>query len=357
MNYYYILPKNNTPLKLFFSFNEIDTETSPVFISHTLVHSLSYIKTHIQNYNPVEIAEISKNINPYEFIFTNVLSDNTNMSISKIKPCSNIFFELIEITQSLFIFENSFFNKNINILHVSNMNHKTSIELLINTVRNKEQYNDDKYFYSFDDYCIDDYCIDDCININTVDTDKIIYDFIMLDCIENQTHKIIISLNIILSYLSIGGTAIIKIPSLYDKVIIDFLFIVCNVFEKVQLIKPLVSNILTNEKYIVCNNYQGGSKYEFSNNGEYNACKHVSSLLQTTLPSFFISKIEEFNVIYGQQQLEAYDQLINIIDNENKLDKIEALKKINIQKSITWCEKYKIPCNKFIEKYNIFLNV
>jgi hypothetical protein len=83
----------------------------------------------------------------------------------------------------------------------------------------------------------------------------------------------------------------------------------------------------------------------------------VSSLLQTTLPSFFISKIEEFNVIYGQQQLEAYDQLINIINNKNKLDKIEALKKINIQKCIAWCDKYKIPCNKFIDKYNIFLNI
>ena len=349
MNYYYILPKNNTHLKLFFSFD--DTEKTEVFISHTLVHALSYIKTHIQNYNPVEIAEISKNINPYEFIFTNVLTDNTNMSISKIKPSSNIFFELIEIIQSLFIFENPFFNKNINILHVSNMNHKLSIELLFNTIRNKDQYNDDKYFYSFDDYTHPDTSDMD------IHSDKIIYDFIMLECIENQTHKIIISLNIILSYLSIGGTAIIKIPSLYDKVVVDFLFIVCNIFEKVQLIKPLVSNILTNEKYIVCNNYQGISKYTFSNNGEYNASKFVSSLLQTTLPSFFISKIEEFNVIYGQQQLEAYDQLINIINNKNKPDKIEALKKINIQKSIAWCEKYKIPCNKFIDKYNIFLNV
>jgi len=176
------------------------------------------------------------------------------------------------------------------------------------------------------------------------------YDFIMLECISNQ---LIDSLNIILSCLSIGGTAIIKIPSLYDKVAIDFLFIMCNVFEKTQLIKPLVSNILTNEKYIVCNNYRGGLKDEVYT---FNS-KRVSSLLKTSIPSFFISKIEEFNIMHGQQQLEAYDQLINIINNKNKLDKIEALKKINIQKSITWCEKYKIPCNKFIDKFNIFLNL
>ncbi|MCX8482441.1 MAG: hypothetical protein ORN50_02585, partial [Crocinitomicaceae bacterium] len=35
---------------------------------------------------------------------------------------------------------------------------------------------------------------------------------------------------------------------------------------------------------------------------------------------------------------------------------IDSLKKANIQKCIQWCEKYKIPCNKFTEKINIFLN-
>jgi hypothetical protein len=31
--------------------------------------------------------------------------------------------------------------------------------------------------------------------------------------------------------------------------------------------------------------------------------------------------------------------------------------KSNIQKSVSWCEKYKIPCNKFTEKINIFLPI
>ena len=31
------------------------------------------------------------------------------------------------------------------------------------------------------------------------------------------------------------------------------------------------------------------------------------------------------------------------------------MKKINIQKSISWCEKYKVPHNKFSDKPNIFL--
>ena len=38
-------------------------------------------------------------------------------------------------------------------------------------------------------------------------------------------------------------------------------------------------------------------------------------------------------------------------------DKIESLKKYNIQKCVQWCEKFKIPCNKFSDKINIFLPV
>jgi hypothetical protein len=48
---------------------------------------------------------------------------------------------------------------------------------------------------------------------------------------------------------------------------------------------------------------------------------------------------------------------MNILKNKNKEEKIEIIKKSNIQKSVAWCEKYKIPCNKFSEKTNIFLPI
>ena len=34
-----------------------------------------------------------------------------------------------------------------------------------------------------------------------------------------------------------------------------------------------------------------------------------------------------------------------------------SYRKNNIQKSVNWCEKFKIPCNKFSEKINIFLPI
>jgi len=62
-------------------------------------------------------------------------------------------------------------------------------------------------------------------------------------------------------------------------------------------------------------------------------------------------------MIKEQKQLEAFDQIITIYKNKNKDEKIDNIKKINIQKSVAWCEKYKIPCNKFSEKTNIFLPI
>ena len=82
---------------------------------------------------------------------------------------------------------------------------------------------------------------------------------------------------------------------------------------------------------------------------------NISSIINCEIPSYFINKIDDINIIIGQQQLESIDQIINIIKNKNKDEKIETIKKSNIQKSITWCEKFKIPHNKFSEKVNIFL--
>ena len=82
----------------------------------------------------------------------------------------------------------------------------------------------------------------------------------------------------------------------------------------------------------------------------------VLSLLKDEVPYYFVNKLEELNIIIGHQQLEFMDQLISLYKNKNREDKIESLKKSNIQKCIQWCDKFKIPYNKFTDKVNIFLN-
>ena len=85
--------------------------------------------------------------------------------------------------------------------------------------------------------------------------------------------------------------------------------------------------------------------------------ENIVSIIDKEIPYHFINKIDDMNIIIGQQQLESINQIINILKNKNKEDKIESIKKTNIQKSVNWCEKFKIPCNKFSEKINIFLPI
>ena len=119
-------------------------------------------------------------------------------------------------------------------------------------------------------------------------------------------------------------------------------------------------------RYIVCKKYIPPNNintiYLYSKINEiYNIINNdhifISSLLENEIPYYFINKIEESNIIIGHQQLEFLDQIINIIKNKNKDDKIDTIKRQNIQKCIQWCEKYKIPHNKFLDKTNIFLNI
>jgi hypothetical protein len=85
--------------------------------------------------------------------------------------------------------------------------------------------------------------------------------------------------------------------------------------------------------------------------------RNIVSIIDYEIPCYFVNKIDDINIIIGQQQLESLDQIINIIKNKNKEERVETIKKSNIQKSVSWCEKLKIPYNRFSEKTNIFLPI
>ena len=144
------------------------------------------------------------------------------------------------------------------------------------------------------------------------------------------------------------------------------MYFLTTLFEKVYVIKPNTSNVTSFDKYIICKNFICNDDNKNQNKLNYTKLIHflkqlgnnyIDSILDFDLPYYFITKLDDMNIIIGQQQIEALDQAISILKNKNKIDKIEMIKKHNIQKSINWCEKYKIPYNKFTEKINIFLPI
>ena len=151
-----------------------------------------------------------------------------------------------------------------------------------------------------------------------------------------------------------GGNFVLKIFDSFMNHTLDLLYILSSFYESVYIVKPYTSRYANSEKYIVC------KKFLFSNSDTFygrlystfkkmtlNKNKHtVSRFLTRPLSYQFIVKMEEYNAIFGQQQLENIHYTISLIENKYKQEKIEGLLKVNISKCIHWCNKYGVPLSK-----------
>ena len=360
---YYILPKKN----INFNINPIFTEKPlDTYVSHSLIYYLNDMNKQIEDINSELLIEcnvdfLNSIVNQYEFIYSKV--PNTKLSVSKLKPFSNTFYIFMELNNLFNILD---YFENINILIMCHGINSMSIVEYINLFRennndiflhntinfnnnliNKRTKKDNAIYASSVDFLF--YELDDDIYMNN----------------NNYINGLMYIISNLLYYQSANGISIIKISNIFYKPVIDILYLLSSLYEKVYIIKPNVTNIINNDRYVVCKNFI----FNFHKVSVYNGYisrldyilmrenMYISSLLQESASSLLLNKIEESNLIIGHQQLEYMDQIISLYKNKNKEDKIEVLKKINIQKCISWCEKFKIPYNKFTDKVNIFYNV
>ena len=348
---YFTLPKINTLITV----NPIEsTNILKPYISHSLLNYYNEMHNQIEQYlNKNDLSynsyeEITRIINPYEYIFSKV--PGSKFSVSKLKPKTCLFYDFLEVSTTLNIFDSYKFSS-IKTLHLTNNNDDTieCLEIL------RENFNDEMTCYNE---------INDEI-IKKIGDEK--FDFIFFetkynDNINDYTINLIKIILIILKNQLVGGSCIIKINNVFHKPIIDILYLLSSLYDKTYILKPNTSNITTFDKYVICKKLQNNE----TTNLRFNYFKlviflkklegkNIISILDDNIPYYFITKLNDINIIVGQQQIESLDLIINIFKNKNKEEKIETIKKSNIQKSVAWCEKYKIPCNKFSEKINIFL--
>jgi hypothetical protein len=155
-----------------------------------------------------------------------------------------------------------------------------------------------------------------------------------------------------------GGSFILKVYDTFTRFSLDLLFLLSNLYEEVYIIKPSTSRFANSEKYIVCKGFRNINTLEIVKQF-YKFLQYKEningSLFNFELPYLFTNKIEEINSIIGQQQIDVIVSTIYLIDNSNKYDKIEHMKKKNIQKCISWCQKYNIPYNNNIQSNNLFI--
>ena len=322
---------------LFNYYNEMQQQIKTIFSSN---NDLSF-----NNYN-----DIIKIVNPYEYIFSKV--PGSKFSVSKLKQKSNIFYDFLEVCLTLNVF-NFYKSNSIKTLHITNNNDTIEcLEML------RENFTDENEYYNE----INDE------QISLINDKKFDFLFFEINFVNDSEYiiNLIKSLMVIFKNQSLNGSCIIKINNIFYKPILDIIYILSSLYEKTFILKPNTSNITNFDKFIVCKNFITNQDKVLNFKLNYIKLlvflrklneKNIISILNFEIPYYFKIKLDDINIIFGQQQLESLDLIINILKNKNKEDKIETIKKSNIQKSVSWCEKYKIPCNKFSEKTNIFLPI
>lgn len=358
---YYIIPKNNFNIRLNL---QVTAQKVEPYISYSLIFYMNDIYNQLfklQENNGgdenITIEYINKIVNPFEFIHSNV--PGSTISVSKVKPDSTIFFELLELFQIFNINDLLSLKHRINVAHLTH--NYTSTNYLLNMLREENE----------DIVISEDFNYDNLYKIFIKDSYENKLDLIICEFHPdeyNDTKKyinnMILILLIITKYQLNQGMCVIKIDNILYKAIIDVIFILSGIYDKIYLVKPSISNITKSERYLICKGFNENQNKLLLGiednlisklNSKVMDNKYINSIIDNELPYYLLNKLEESNLVIGQQQLEAYDQIINIFKNKNREEKIENLKRTHIQKCIQWCEKNQLPHNKFIDKVNIFL--
>lgn len=361
-----------------------------IFISQTLNNYVNTIKKQIDlNYENWDYFK--KYTNPYEFIHTVI--PNTKQSVSKLKPMSRSFYKMIEITNQLNLLDNFTSSTNINTFHLAegpggfieaishlrnNENDRYYGMTLMSEDNNVPGWKKTSNFLETHSNVVIEYGITGTGDLLDLDNLKYCHekynnsmDIITADggfdfSIDfNQqetlaTNLLFAQVSFAISMQKTNGHFILKIFDIFTKTTCDILYLLSTLYKQVFIIKPNTSRLANSEKYIVCKFFKGNCSHLIDNIiGEYPKLKeypHLSSVLNKCLDYYYINKIEEYNAIFGQQQIENIYSTISLFTCKNKNEKIETLKKNFIQKCVQWCEKHNIPCNKTASSHNIFLN-
>jgi 23S rRNA U2552 (ribose-2'-O)-methylase RlmE/FtsJ len=160
-----------------------------------------------------------------------------------------------------------------------------------------------------------------------------------------------------------GGSFILKVFDCFTRPSLDILAILSSFYEKVYMTKPQTSRYANSEKYIVCKGFlhSDASKYVPNLRRAFvqmmeNPNNMVHQFLSVPNSLYFCTRIEEFNAIFGQQQIENIHYTLTLIDNRHNQEKIEHLVKTNSQRSINWCMKHNIPYWTNTVVANLFLD-
>lgn len=391
---YYLLPKTSVLNYKYVDYIEKEEQPSPV-ISNSLSQYLYEIKEKLEK-REKDWDIFKKYTNPYEYIHTVI--PFKKKAVSRHKPLSRSYFKMIEIVnifdlhfeskpiQSFHLAEGpggfiealaelrncphdkyigmtiiddnndpnipswkkteNFLNNNKNVFIENGADNTGNILSLENFSYCKEQYSSSMDLITADggfDFSVD-------FNNQEVNISKLLFAQI---CFAITMQKR-------------GGSFILKIFDTFMQHSIDLLYLLSSFYEKVYITKPHTSRYANSEKYIICKGFLYSTNeffypylhrsFEKMISTNYSGELYIHRFLSIPIARWFYMKLEEYNSIFGQQQIENIHYTISLIENKHKQEKIDNLIKINIQKCIQWCIKHKVAYQPTLNATNIFIN-
>ena len=392
MMIHFQIPRNNPNLYKCLNVQTIEPTPGPV-ISNSLSFYLGDIKKRI-NSRDHEWDTIKRYTNPCEYIHSSV--PGKRKSVAKRKPLSRSYFKMIEIVNYFKLLENVDRIPPMNSFHLAegpggfiealvqmrnNINDKyVGMSILdesngtaIPGWKKSKQFLQDNSNVIIENGITEtgdilslhnlDYCKDVYAGKMEIVTGDGGFDF-SID-FNNQEHSIVKLLFAQVIYAVVmqkkGGSFILKMFDCFMAHTLDIMALLSSFYEKVYITKPQTSRYANSEKYIVCKNFLGveinivyphlRSAFEKMLTSEEN----VFRLLCIPLPLLFTTKMEEYNAIFGQQQIENIHYTLSLMDCKNQSDKLASLMKSNVKKSTDWCVRYNVVYNNIILHSNSFV--
>jgi len=125
-----------------------------------------------------------------------------------------------------------------------------------------------------------------------------------------------------------GGSFVLKIFDCFMKSTAELLALMCSVYDNVYVTKPNTSRSANSEKYIVCKGFNHSSIqlypylfFSFKEMLEKKTTSHfISGFLNKPLPQYFIQKLEKYNGILGEKQLENMEKTLALINEDENAE-------------------------------------
>jgi len=144
-----------------------------------------------------------------------------------------------------------------------------------------------------------------------------------------------------------NSNSIIKVGNLFSQISVDCLYILSLCFNEVYIYKPAASSCLLSDKYLVCKDfklinvdYLRGVFKQILSILEIAQNANCVSLYKRRISNNYMNTLIEANSVIGQQQLEAINNTITLIEQGRKKERIDALKRQQVQRCLEWHKRF-----------------